>query len=205
MTVKIQRNGQGKYLAVTIDKYGNQNKYTLTPVVGVEKGIVPDDELTPTVRDALENKGYTIVDEDDTVEINSTMMMSSQTRHIDTIPEVIGVSPLERKGYQVQVATKGGAQRYVFKLIDAAGDEVNGEAPDDAMMYTGEAVSWRTEPTTEGDLDDDHLEMAVEALIEAYDVTVLFGVDGGWKTWEGRPEWSETYIDVRDANAVSMD
>lgn len=36
-------------------------------------------------------------------------------------------------------------------------------------------------------------------------VTLLDNVDGGWENWDGRPEFSETYIDLSDATVVTED
>jgi hypothetical protein len=32
---------------------------------------------------------------------------------------------------------------------------------------------------------------------------VVAGVTGGWANWEGRPEWSETYIDVSEVEVLA--
>lgn len=42
----------------------------------------------------------------------------------------------------------------------------------------------------------------VEAVAEQ-GVTVLDGVDGGWASWDGRPEFSDTYVDVSDASVAA--
>jgi hypothetical protein len=48
----------------------------------------------------------------------------------------------------------------------------------------------------------DEIPTAVYEELADHDATLLDDVDGGWQTWEGRPEWSETYIDVTDADPV---
>lgn len=35
--------------------------------------------------------------------------------------------------------------------------------------------------------------------------TLVAGVDGGWANWDGRPEWSTTYLDYSDAEVVDFD
>lgn len=37
------------------------------------------------------------------------------------------------------------------------------------------------------------------------EVTLLDKVNGGWEDWNGRPEFSETYIDLSDATVVTED
>jgi hypothetical protein len=41
----------------------------------------------------------------------------------------------------------------------------------------------------------------VEAVAEQ-GLTVIDGVDGGWVSWNGRPEFSDTYVDVSDTSVV---
>lgn len=43
--------------------------------------------------------------------------------------------------------------------------------------------------------------MPIEVVetVEDEGFRVVIGVDSGWETWEGRPEWSETYVDAGDA------
>jgi len=37
------------------------------------------------------------------------------------------------------------------------------------------------------------------------DMTLVRNVDGGWANWDGRPEWSDRYVDFTDSEVVDMD
>ena len=74
-----------------------------------------------------------------------------------------------------------------------------GTLPDGAVIYIGETRGkhyYRSNGIS--DLRIEH-----RAAIEAHGHVLLDGVDGGWARWKGRPEWSETYIDVTGAEVVT--
>jgi hypothetical protein len=53
----------------------------------------------------------------------------------------------------------------------------------------------------------DHESVPVDVLewLQERGYSLVTGVDGGWKHWDGRPEWSENYIDFSEVEAVDMD
>lgn len=83
-------------------------------------------------------------------------------------------------------------------------DYVRGEVPETdgtPVMYIGDSFGnyYYTSSATSG-IDVDVLEWLVDkglALIE--------GVDGGWESWEGRPEFSDKYVDFREAEVVNVE
>lgn len=80
-------------------------------------------------------------------------------------------------------------------------DEVRGdpdEFPDTAVIYIGETTAKHF--YTSHDLDallDDHRE-----AIEDAGHVIIDGVGGGWSNWEGRPEFSDWYVDVSNAEVL---
>jgi hypothetical protein len=42
----------------------------------------------------------------------------------------------------------------------------------------------------------------LQYILDRENLTLLDNVDGGWESWEGRPEFSETYIDLDDATVI---
>jgi hypothetical protein len=94
---------------------------------------------------------------------------------------------------------------YAFvALDDGSADVLRGEIPDvdgTPVVYTGSSLpSNYPEP---GALDTVPVDV-LEALDER-DLIPLDGVEAGWQSWEGRPEWSTTYVDVSDATPADLE
>lgn len=95
--------------------------------------------------------------------------------------------------------------QYAFAFLDRDGvaDDVRGDLPDAdgrVAAYIGNSFGkhYYTSKSRDGLPVD-----VYEALADG-GVTLLDGVDGGWSDWDGRPEWSETYLDVTDAEVVDI-
>jgi len=98
---------------------------------------------------------------------------------------------------------KVGPWAFVHVNSGTAVDVVRGDVPDadgPVLAYVGDHFDrhYYTSKPRDGMPVD-----VYEALVER-DVLLLEDVDGGWSNWDGRPEWSETYIDLRDAEPVDM-
>lgn len=98
----------------------------------------------------------------------------------------------------VVVATMN--NRYAFHVV--RGDRIRGgdkESLEGAVAYVGDDLAKHF--VVSKDLDE-----VPEAVIEAVTeegFAVMDGVDGGWASWDGRPEFSTTYVDVSDATVVA--
>jgi len=101
----------------------------------------------------------------------------------------------ERSGVMVQTRNN----RYAFPWL--VGDEVRGGTKADlegVVTYGGESLAKHY--IKSHDLDEVPADV-VEAVAEH--AVVVDGVTGGWKTWEGRPEWSETFVDLSGSEVVA--
>ena len=81
-------------------------------------------------------------------------------------------------------------------------DYIRGELPDGAeehhpVMFVG---TGRKHYYTSKDTEK--LEEAVLERFADSPYVLVENVDGGWKRWDGRPEFSETYADLRNARVV---
>lgn len=104
----------------------------------------------------------------------------------------------ERVGRQ-----KVGPWAFAHVNSGTAVDVVRGDVPDadgPVLAYVGDHFNchYYTSKSRDGIPVD-----VYEALVDR-DALLLEDVDGGWRNWNGRPEWSETYIDLRDAEPVDM-
>ena len=95
--------------------------------------------------------------------------------------------------------------QYAFVRLDRdnLADNVLGDVPDadgPVLAYIGSSFGkhYYTSHSRDG------MPYDVYEQLVARDVTLLDDVDGGWHRWEGRPEFSEDYIDFRDAEPVDM-
>lgn len=94
---------------------------------------------------------------------------------------------------------------YAFVAVDREGiaDCIRGEIPDTdgkPVVYVGVSLAkhyWTSKDHTGIPVD------VIEAL-EENGLQLIANVDGGWANWDGRPEWSETYIDFEDAGVVDQ-
>lgn len=113
--------------------------------------------------------------------------MNGQTR-IQTVREV-------PNGITVETPNN----TYAFPWL--SGDTVRGGSKGDiegVVTYGGDSVAKHY--TTSHDFDE-----VPAAVLDAVGerAVVVDGVTGGWANWEGRPEWSETYVDVSAVEVVA--
>jgi len=102
---------------------------------------------------------------------------------------------------------KGGEKvgQYAFVRLDRSdvADDVRGDVPASdgpVVAYIGGSFGkhyYRSKSR-------DSIPVDVYEALAKNDALLLEGVDGGWSNWDGRPEWSETYVDVSDAERVDM-
>lgn len=98
--------------------------------------------------------------------------------------------------------TFGKEQIALFKpLTEDIADKVRGDIPDvdgTPVLYIGNSGAknyYQSHDVSELD------EWVIEAA-EEEGLKIIDNVDGGWSSWEGRPEWSESYIDLTDATVL---
>lgn len=81
------------------------------------------------------------------------------------------------------------------------GDTVRGGTKADlegVVTYGGDSVAKHYIRSGDfAEVPDDVVEAVAERAV------VVDGVAGGWASWEGRPEWSETYVDVSAVEIVA--
>lgn len=92
--------------------------------------------------------------------------------------------------------------KYAFvELYDEMADVVRGELPegDGYVMHIGSHFG-------KNYYESKSRTVPVDVLEKMHDrgLTLVRGIEGGWRSWEGRPEWSDTFIDFRDAEVVDM-
>ena len=61
MTIDIGGVGKGVERVYTRDALGNSKEYEFVNVIDVERGVAPVDDITPAVKQRLEERGYTVV------------------------------------------------------------------------------------------------------------------------------------------------
>jgi hypothetical protein len=96
------------------------------------------------------------------------------------------------------------SQQHTFlPVADPNTDVIRGDVPETEhtpVIYVGDSLSGRYPAAADiADIPADVLETLRDA-----DVTLLDGTDAGWHNWDGRPEWSDTYIDFDDAEVVDV-
>jgi hypothetical protein len=93
----------------------------------------------------------------------------------------------------------------VFKPLSGdIADTIKGDIPDvngTPVIYLGDTRG-NTNHYTSADLDE--LEQWMFDAVKENDLVIIENVDGGWETWEGRPEWSDTYIDYTEATPANQ-
>jgi len=79
-------------------------------------------------------------------------------------------------------------------------DRVRGEVPDTEQtpVFLEQSGCRHIVPK-----DTDAINDSYRVALENNGYTLIDGVSAGWATWEGRPEWSESYIDYTDAEVVT--
>jgi hypothetical protein len=88
---------------------------------------------------------------------------------------------------------------YAFHYV--RGDTIRGGEKADiegCVTYVGDSLSKHY-------VDSKPLSGVPSEVVEAVEtagVTPVEGVEGGWNSWNGRPEFSTTYVDVAEMKAV---
>jgi len=122
-------------------------------------------------------------------------------------------APGSSRAYEGQISlfTEGGLKagvpdhRKQFALVtisDDMADEIRGDLPDvdgTAVMLIGEHFGKNYHQSSRRTVPVDLLE-----TMRDNDMVIVRGVSGGWANWDGRPEWSERYVDFNDAEVVDM-
>lgn len=115
---------------------------------------------------------------------------------------VVNLTEFEKKyGHRMPKSRKQIGQ-YAFVPLDAEiADETRGELPETRghpVAYVGDDLGkhyWTSS-------DPDEVPADVHEALEDSEKVLVDGVTGGWSNWDGRPEWSETYVDYSDAVVV---
>lgn len=103
-----------------------------------------------------------------------------------------GISPVPSESVEFAFVT----------ITEDLADRVRGEIPETEgtpVMQIGTSLGKHYYTSDSRTVPVDVLEK-----LEARDLTLVDDVAGGWAQWEGRPEWSETYVDFSEAEAVEM-
>jgi hypothetical protein len=99
------------------------------------------------------------------------------------------------------IAVRTTNNQYCFPYLK--GDNIRGGTKADiegTVTYGGDSLSKHY--ITSHDLSE-----VPNAVLEAVaeHATILDNVDGGWARWDGRPEFSTSYVDISDATVVETD
>jgi len=205
MTVNIRPlHGQPHPLVqVTTRNAFETNKYTFLEVSDHEEALVPVEkgrEPTRTVRNALEDEGHTLFNRDEVTYISGGGFLVPYVRRAyadDAGVVKVGVltDPELFDGCFAETIEASGQEQYAFHRVDAP--HIDG----DTVVYVGHSTS--VNYPSEESLDD--VPEEVVETVEEKDFRVVVGVESGWETWEGRPEWSETYVDAGDAEPATRE
>lgn len=88
--------------------------------------------------------------------------------------------------------------QYVFSAVTA--DQIRGGKKKDVeglFVYTGNSSA--NNYPAEGDLEE-----VPDEVLEAVEPTVVKNIDSGWASWDGRPEFSTSYVDISEAEEVAV-
>lgn len=91
----------------------------------------------------------------------------------------------------------------LIEIVDDMADEIRGQLPD----VDGTPVMMIGDNFGKNYYNSDISRTVPVDLLEAMrdrDMVLVRNVDGGWASWGGRPEWSDTYVDFSDAEVVDM-
>lgn len=119
----------------------------------------------------------------------------------------VSTTRVNRDGYMTTVRTGRSQQlegSYAFVRLDAATDSadvVRGDEPDvdgTPVAYIGDSFGkhYYTGRST------DEVPAEVVEELESNDLVLVDGFDGGWESWDGRPEFSTTYADLESVELV---
>jgi hypothetical protein len=108
----------------------------------------------------------------------------------------------EKHGFETATGTEKAGQYVFVKINDETADTLRGELPEidgTPVVYIGNSAGKHYYYSR------DHTEIPVDVYeaLESRGLTILSDVGGGWSNWDGRPEWSETYIDLTDSQPVN--
>ncbi|WP_436930577.1 hypothetical protein [Halosimplex halobium] len=131
MTVNIRTNEFGDVVVVTRDKYGNGNKYKFHKLFDEEDAVAPkpSEKVTHTVREELEDAGYTVYGEDDVNYCIYDGFYIKTSRVYRSEPPAVLKTTWHRPdlldGIFVEAIEAHGVETYAFKNTD------------DGLMYVG--------------------------------------------------------------------
>ena len=117
---------------------------------------------------------------------------------------LVGVTGLDFEHATDHYVPKKPLGTYALRFLDESiADHVEGEIPDvdgTPVVHIGDnfAKNFHTSH------DSDPIPVDVLEWMDDNDLVLVRGVDGGWLSWEGRPEWSDSEADLSDAEAVDM-
>lgn len=113
----------------------------------------------------------------------------------------------EFDAYSVIHGTNGygkGRVAVLQPITEDIADEIRGEIPDvdgTPVIYIGDSGGKNYYQSHDFDELDEPVRDAI--LNNDQNLVLIDNVEGGWKKWDGRPEWSENYIDFTDAEIVT--
>jgi len=94
--------------------------------------------------------------------------------------------------------------QYAFVPLDAdwVADRIRGEVVETEGTPAG-YIGNSTGKHYYQPADHDELPADVLAAMRDAGLTLVDGFEGGWADWDGRPEWSESYLDVSETSVVA--
>lgn len=97
------------------------------------------------------------------------------------------------------VFVREGSDQYAFRRL-TSGDVLDTpiENVDRPVVFVGDSMA--NHYVNERSLDK--VPDAILSAVRDEGYTIVSGVDGGWKEWNGRPEFSESYLDASEAHVV---
>lgn len=124
-----------------------------------------------------------------------------QTR-LGPIVAVVGMDFSDDPEYYVPRKTLG---KYAFRrLTNGMGDKIRGHFPETdgtAVIHVGNNFGkhyWVSH-------DDTTVPIDVLEWLRDNGYSFVTNVDGGWDSWDGRPEFSTSYIDFTEATVMDLD
>jgi len=95
--------------------------------------------------------------------------------------------------------------KYAFVELGEIADKIRGDIPEcdrdrTPIMYIGDSTA-KYYYTSD---DVENCPVDVLEWLYRHKVTVFENIGGGWSPWNGRPEFSKTKIDYRDAKRVDI-
>ena len=101
--------------------------------------------------------------------------------------------------FKTGIIVKTNNNQYAFPYV--FGDQIRGGNKADLeglVTYGGDSLQKHYISSNDfSEVPDDVIAAVGEHAV------VAKGVDGGWSSWEGRPEWSDTFVDLSDVEIVA--